>query len=79
MSNSRKKNILIIVIAALVYSCAALAQVTVDPFGFALSIAQNDNAAVELTLTNDGQDDVCLLYTSPSPRDGLLSRMPSSA
>ena len=21
----------------------------------------------------------CLLYTSPSPRDGLLSRMPSSA
>ena len=27
-------------------------------------------------------DDVpctCLLYTSPSPRDGLLSRMPSSA
>ena len=35
-----------------------------------------------------GNDDVlefvpdyknCLLYTSPSPRDGLLSRMPSSA
>ena len=25
------------------------------------------------------QDDLCLLYTSPSPRDGLLSRMPSSA
>ena len=30
------------------------------------------------------EDDVirihcCLLYTSPSPRDGLLSRMPSSA
>ena len=25
------------------------------------------------------QDVVCLLYTSPSPRDGLLSRMPSSA
>ena len=23
--------------------------------------------------------DPCLLYTSPSPRDGLLSRMPSSA
>ena len=32
----------------------------------------------------DNDDDapppsVCLLYTSPSPRDGLLSRMPSSA
>ena len=25
------------------------------------------------------QSMVCLLYTSPSPRDGLLSRMPSSA
>ena len=24
-------------------------------------------------------DITCLLYTSPSPRDGLLSRMPSSA
>ena len=22
---------------------------------------------------------ICLLYTSPSPRDGLLSRLPSSA
>ena len=27
----------------------------------------------------DGVDATCLLYTSPSPRDGLLSRMPSSA
>ena len=26
-----------------------------------------------------GQQGGCLLYTSPSPRDGLLSRMPSSA
>ena len=25
------------------------------------------------------QEESCLLYTSPSPRDGLLSRMPSSA
>ena len=29
---------------------------------------------------NSGEElDSCLLYTSPSPRDGLLSRMPSSA
>ena len=27
----------------------------------------------------NGTDWNCLLYTSPSPRDGLLSRMPSSA
>ena len=26
-----------------------------------------------------GEGGTCLLYTSPSPRDGLLSRMPSSA
>ena len=26
-----------------------------------------------------GLSEDCLLYTSPSPRDGLLSRMPSSA
>ena len=28
---------------------------------------------------NNGCICCCLLYTSPSPRDGLLSRMPSSA
>ena len=27
----------------------------------------------------EGFNNACLLYTSPSPRDGLLSRMPSSA
>ena len=29
--------------------------------------------------TNNIKFTACLLYTSPSPRDGLLSRMPSSA
>ena len=29
--------------------------------------------------TFEGPSWDCLLYTSPSPRDGLLSRMPSSA
>ena len=28
---------------------------------------------------DDDDDDACLLYTSPSPRDATLSRMPSSA
>ena len=32
-----------------------------------------------LTQAFVGHARVCLLYTSPSPRDGLLSRMPSSA
>ena len=32
------------------------------------------------TIVSTKEDfNVCLLYTSPSPRDGLLSRMPSSA
>ena len=32
-----------------------------------------------LTLTDEGDDWFCLLYTSPSPRDLSTSRMPSSA
>ena len=38
--------------------------------------------SIPLELKDDlpnGTYNVCLLYTSPSPRDGLLSRMPSSA
>ena len=30
-------------------------------------------------LTKDEMSNFCLLYTSPSPRDATLSRMPSSA
>ena len=46
---------------------------------------QTESSAAE---SDDIDDDIvkllgllitCLLYTSPSPRDGLLSRMPSSA
>ena len=36
-----------------------------------------DPSKVEF-ITTTGKSS-CLLYTSPSPRDGLLSRMPSSA
>src|SRR5664279_5907758 len=36
--------------------------------------------AIAAALFNDASKvKFCLLYTSPSPRDGLLSRMPSSA
>ena len=56
-------------------------------------IQKAGNYAIQITF-NDGHDSgiftwdylyelgegyTCLLYTSPSPRDGLLSRMPSSA
>ena len=33
----------------------------------------------EETLKKTGQVNICLLYTSPSPRDYAASRMPSSA
>ena len=39
-----------------------------------------DEAQVErVPCSSAGHAPDCLLYTSPSPRDGLLSRMPSSA
>ena len=34
---------------------------------------------LSISATQQGYGNTCLLYTSPSPRDGLLSRMPSSA
>ena len=37
------------------------------------------DAALNIAPTLSDKVDICLLYTSPSPRDGLLSRMPSSA
>ena len=57
------------------------------------SVNSNDNSRPSSskresqTITREGspvpdsrsEENTCLLYTSPSPRDGLLSRMPSSA
>ena len=38
-----------------------------------------DEVLFQLEISLLESDVACLLYTSPSPRDGLLSRMPSSA
>ena len=38
-----------------------------------------DDARFEHDIEVNGDDGVCLLYTSPSPRDSRKSRMPSSA
>ena len=45
------------------------------------TLSASEASAVEARLIAGELDllYVCLLYTSPSPRDGLLSRMPSSA
>ena len=39
----------------------------------------NEALNLGIEATNIHKNIICLLYTSPSPRDGLLSRMPSSA
>ena len=44
------------------------------------SMSSNElEAGLESLALDMGLGYTCLLYTSPSPRDGLLSRMPSSA
>ena len=40
--------------------------------------AIDNEIPIDPLVSNDAVES-CLLYTSPSPRDGLLSRMPSSA
>ena len=56
-----------------------------DPNFMAAALAGNVLPPIDTyqrdRLVPDGQPypNTCLLYTSPSPRDGLLSRMPSSA
>ena len=55
---------------------------TAFAFNLAKNIAQNHKTGVvffSLEMTRQQLLYSCLLYTSPSPRDGLLSRMPSSA
>ena len=45
----------------------------------ACSLLQEDRETESDQEVSQALAQTCLLYTSPSPRDGLLSRMPSSA
>ena len=56
------------------YSCAYFTKPDAT-----LSEAQIANVDQHLEALDLKPGMTCLLYTSPSPRDGLLSRMPSSA
>ena len=47
--------------------------------GLLASSSPNKAQAAVDVYVNLARNGHCLLYTSPSPRDGLLSRMPSSA
>ena len=57
------------------------AQITGSASSYARKYALNGLFAIDDTKDPDAPNtpNTCLLYTSPSPRDGLLSRMPSSA
>ena len=84
MKSASYKIILIFFLAFSCYKVSAQAKVT-DPHAGHGSHAGNSASAASKSTTTAATkkyqqiNDNCLLYTSPSPRDGLLSRMPSSA
>ena len=51
---------------------------SLDAAGLQLT-TRSDDVGRNLTLQRQALESICLLYTSPSPRDATLSRMPSSA
>ena len=65
---------IILVAPATANSISKFAQGTTDDLASTVVLASNKNIYLVPAMNVS-----CLLYTSPSPRDGLLSRMPSSA
>ena len=61
-------------------SCSLLTRVSNDALGkFALNQLDHYGVNRDLVKLEDNESRICLLYTSPSPRDRQKSRMPSSA
>ena len=59
-----------------------ISEVNIDLNSSEMSITADKEFSInELNkiIENVGDYKICLLYTSPSPRDGLLGRMPASA
>ena len=56
--------------------CTPILRITMDA---TLKITKGTDGKPIVEINGLSPDMDCLLYTSPSPRDGLLSRMPSSA
>ena len=88
LSNKYSKNLAAVIMTLLV------TVLLIMPLGYILLVSgieitalinklQSDYQVSEISRITDqiimGLPISCLLYTSPSPRDGLLSRMPSSA
>ena len=53
--------------------------ISVETLAYLVALERAKDRGVDYNLTSFAKEELCLLYTSPSPRDGLLSRMPSSA
>ena len=72
-----KKQLTAIIKAAMSHKGFAL----IDVISPCVTFNNNDESLRSYGYVKDNQAELhsCLLYTSPSPRDGLLSRMPSSA
>ena len=49
------------------------------PYASPLVLVKKPDGSYRVCVNFKDLNKICLLYTSPSPRDGLLSRMPSSA
>ena len=64
--------------AAIIRTCACLGAKLeiIEPCGFLLSDKRFERVVMDYM---DEKNIICLLYTSPSPRDLSTSRMPSSA
>ena len=58
---------------------AALSDINEDANGDGTIISVAPGIYAETLPLDIEKNDICLLYTSPSPRDATLSRMPSSA
>ena len=77
----KEKTLSKLILALLVVNIMLHNQQTVDglPKYLRRSKCECNKAARSQNAKSAEGVDTCLLYTSPSPRDGLLSRMPSSA
>ena len=72
MNTTRKNGFTLIELIMVMIILGIMAAVAIPRY---LETIEKSEVASEDAVVNN----ICLLYTSPSPRDGLLSRMPSSA
>ena len=73
-------NSLNVITTTTTYSNGAKTVTTQTPFGWSCHTTFPDGSSQIVVYDDVSKETItCLLYTSPSPRDGLLSRMPSSA